>query len=133
MAQTIEAPAEPTDLETAEADGAAESQTPRFSIHPLRAGKQSSLYEDAVLALIDAQDAAEIDPATGKPEIIAITVFVPGEKKAQGRHIRDFREAATRHDRSARIRAQEENADGSVSIEFTLTERLKRTRGGASE
>lgn len=134
MATTTETPTEtPDNVEETAADNAA----PRFTIHPLRAGKQSSLYEDAVLGLIDAQDNAELDPTTGKPEVMAITVFVPGDKKGQTRHIRDFREAATRHDRTARIRNQSTNQDGSVSVEFTLTPRVKRDRSkgenGASE
>jgi hypothetical protein len=123
MAET--ATLEKPDVETSTPENA--GSTPRFSIHPLNAGKKS-LYEDAVLSLIDAQDHAELDPATGKPEILAITVFVPGEKKAQTRHIRDFRDAATAHNRTARIRSQSDNEDGSVSIEFTLTEKVTRER-----
>lgn len=124
-APTVEQTDEHGQIEAPPAPAA--SDAPRFSIHPLRTA-QSTLYEDAVLNLIDAQQHAEIDPETGKPEIMAITILIPAEKKARSRHLRDFREAANRHGKTARIRGEDEQADGSVAIDFTITERTTRNR-----
>lgn len=111
-----------TTLETPETP---ETTEPRFSIHPLNAGKPNR-YTDAVLALIDAQDHAD------DGELLAITLFLPGDTKARNKHLREFREAAQAQGKSARIKHEDPQEDGSVAVDFTLSTRLTRDRKAAT-
>lgn len=111
-------------------DETAAPPAPQFSIHPFtptEKAKKPNIYDDAVAALIDAQNNA----ADG--ETVAITILIPTDKKARNKHLRDFRESATNHDRTARIRTENEQDDGTTAIEFTLTQKVTRQRNSSSE
>lgn len=115
----------PLDGPDEDAPGNPPGEAPRFSIHPLNPGK-TNRYTDAVDALIDAQENA------GEGETLAITLFLPGELKARNKHLREFREAAQARGKSARIKQEDEQADGSVAVDFTLSTRLTRDRKPAT-